>query len=156
MRPFRERNHFIAAILFLAIGCASVWPDRLAVAQSNAAKSNPPELDHALKGMEFVGRLTVEGETVPPDDVLSFQDGVFSSQTCLGFGFEPAPYWVRQDDDGIHFRSELKSPEHGTIEFQGVFDGERMVATAVWIKERWYWTIEQELQFTGRPSDQAK
>jgi len=106
--------------------------------------------------MQFVGPLRIGGDVVPPDDVLSFKDGKFSSKTCRGFGFAPAPYWVRRDADGLHFRAELKSPGHGKIQFKGTFNGERLIAAAVWKKERWYWTLKQQIAFTGTPSRQAE
>lgn len=107
-------------------------------------------LKHGLQGARFVGSLRVEHQTVTDKEVLTFKDGEFSSSVCLKYGYPPAPYWVRRSGDGLHFLATLRNPENGTIRFKGVFDGETMRATALWTKERWYWTIEQTLVFTGR------
>ena len=140
---------FAVAILVLA---GSGPP---AIGQESIAQAGPPELSHDLEGMRFVGPLAVEDEPNPPEDVLSFRDGKLSSKRCIEYGFAPAPYWLRSDADGLHFRAELESAEHGTIRFEGVFDGRKLLANAVWTKERWYWTVEQQLRFTGHPAGQA-
>jgi hypothetical protein len=149
-------SHRLAAPLFcVAIGCG-LGLGSAAIGQEAMPASDLPELKHELEGMQFVGPLVVGDQTDPSEDVLTFEDGQFSSQTCLEYGFAPAPYWVRSDDDGLHFRAELQNPQHGTIRFEGVFDGEEMLATALWTKERWYWTVEQDFRFAGRPSGQAE
>ena len=118
----------------------------------------PPEvgLKHSLQGMRFVGPLKAGGTTNLGEDLLIFKDGKFSSRLCLQYGFAPAPYWVRRDAQGLHFEAELQSPEQGSMKFEGIFDGKAMSATALWRKERWYWTIEQKLEFTGHPLGHAK
>ena len=78
--------------------------------------------------MRLVGSLAVEGETNPGEDVLTFKGGKFSSRTCLEYGFAPAPYWVRRDARGLHFRAELHSREHGIMDFDGIFDGTELLA----------------------------
>lgn len=151
-----DRTSFFGAILLIAVCVAYSEPGLVAGAQGPAATSTPPELAHALQDVKFVGPLAVGGETVPPDDVLTFEDGMFSSRTCRGFGFAPAPYWVRRDADGLHFRATLQSPENGEIRFDGVFDGKQTRATAQWTKERWYWTVDQTIEFTGGIGGQSE
>lgn len=144
-------------MFFVAICFGLVALSPAAIGQETALGSSMPELRHGLEGMEFSGSLAFGDETEPSDeDVLTFTDGKFSSQACLEYGFAPAPYWVRRDADGIHFRVELLSPEHGTLHFEGVYDGEEMQVTALWTKDRWYWTVEQKLRFTGRPVRQVE
>lgn len=153
--PFHcDRTSFFAAIVLVTWCVVPSDPEGVALAQSPAAASKSPELVHTLQDIKLVGPLAIEGEVVPPDDVLTFKDGMFSSRTCRRFGFAPAPYWVRRDSDGLHFRATLQSPESGTIRFDGVFDGKQMRATAQWTKERWYWTVEQTIRFTGRIAGQ--
>jgi hypothetical protein len=154
MRALRSAwfwNGLITASLCVAIGCGPVGLAAMAIGQEPAPGPTLLELRHGLEGMQFIGTLAVGDETNPSEDVLTFKDGEFSSQTCLETGFAPAPYWVRSDADGLHFRAELQNPEHGTIRFEGLFDGEEMQASALWTKRRWYWTIEQKFRFTGRP-----
>jgi hypothetical protein len=149
------RNHSfwkrIVAASFAVPILSLAGPGPSAIDQEPAAEASLPKLRHGLEGMRFSGPLAVKDETNPPDDVLSFEGGKLASKKCLEYGFVPAPYWLRGDADGLHFRAELRSTEHGTIRFEGVFDGREMLATAVWTKKRWYWTIEQRLRFTGRP-----
>ena len=141
----------IALAILWAFGRSSV-----AIAQEPAQKSSTPELTHVLENLQFAGPFGVEKETNPADDVLSFKNGMFSSQTCIRYGFSPAPYWVRRDARGLRFLTELQSSEHGTMRFEGVFDGKEMLATAIWTKKRWYWTIEQKFHFRGRPAGPAR
>lgn len=123
---------------------------------AQAAARSSPELVHGLRNLSFIGPLGVEQEQNPADDVFSFDGEQFSSKTCAEWGFLPAPYWLRRDANGLHFRAELRSPEHGVMRFEGVFDGNELTATAVWSKSRWYWTIEQRFQFKGRQMKSAQ
>lgn len=143
---------FLVTICFGLVGLSPP-----AIGQETAPRSSVPELRHGLEGMAFSGSLAFGDETEPSDeDVLTFTDGKFSSRTCLEYGFTPAPYWVRRDADGVHFRAELHSSEHGTLHFEGVYDGKEMKVTGLWTKDRWYWTVEQKLRFTGRPVRQVE
>lgn len=155
LRSAWPRSGRVAAWLSVAACSAIVGVGPMAIGQEAAPRPTPLELRHSLEGMRFVGPLAIEGETDPSEDLLTFEDGRFSSRTCLQYGFAPAPYWVRRDAEGLRFRADLESPEHGTIRFEGVFDGTAMVATARWTKKRWYWTVEQTFRFTGRPSGRA-
>ena len=106
--------------------------------------------------MKFAGEFTYESGAEPDEDVLIFSDGMMTSRACIEWGYEPAPYWVREGPDGLHFWAMLESEEHGTIRFKGVFDGEQLQAHALWRKERWYWTIEQPMKFVGLPLEREK
>lgn len=148
---FRRYPNRCYLIIFWIAGCLILVGARpTAIAQNMAPESSSLDRIHALEGMQFAGPLAVEGETSPDEDLLSFEDGKFSSKVCIEYGFAPALYWVRWDTDGLHFIAELESPENGTIRFEGVTDGKQLSATALWTKERWYWTIEQRLHFTGQ------
>jgi hypothetical protein len=144
-----------AMALALAVGSGLLGPAPVAIGQEAAHRPALPELRQGLQGMRFAGSLGVKDDADPQEEILSFADGRFTSRICREYGFPPAPYWVRRDADGLHFFAELHNPENGTIRFEGVFDGEEMQATALWTKERWYWTLEQKLFFEGRPVGQA-
>lgn len=146
--PIRSKLNI--TLLCVAICCGFAGPSPVAIGQETPSKPALPELRHGLQGLRFIGPLAVGGNKKLGKEVLTFKGGKFSSQLCLQFGFSPAPYWVRRDAQGLHFEAELQSPEQGTMKFEGVFDGEAMSATALWTKTRWYWTIEQKFQFTGR------
>lgn len=115
-----------------------------------------PEFRHGLENRRFVGTWTYEWNNETVDGVFIFQDGKFISQGCLEWGYEPAPYYVRRDDDGVRFFARLPNAEHRTMKFRGVFDGERLRADVHWKKERWYWTLEQSYRFTGKPVDSSR
>lgn len=153
--PFGHRLN--PAALFCAT-CLTLLgsPGPAAIAEEATRAPRSLELAHGLEGMRFGGPFAVEGEASPSNDVLVFEDGLFWSRICLEYGFEPAHYWVRRDADGLRFRARAESPENGTIRFEGIFDGEELKATALWTKERWYWTIEQKFVFTGRPVDDTE
>ena len=146
----RDHDRCYPIIIWIAVCVVLVGAGRAAIAQNTASKSSPLDLIHALEGMRFVGPLSVEGETSPDEDVLSFNGGKLASEVCIRYGFAPALYWVRRDAGGLHFIAELESPDNGKIRFEGVTDGKQMSATALWTKERWYWTIEQKLHFKGQ------
>ena len=103
-----------------------------------------------LEGRRFVGPFGAEGEKNPKQDSFTFRDGKFSTASCLEWGFEPAPYWTRRDDRGLHFLAELKSPNHGTMRYQGLYDGKKLNIVGYWKKERWYWTVERTYRGEGR------
>ena len=105
-----------------------------------------------LDDKKFVGPFGAEDEQNPRQDSFNFKAGKFSTESCLEWGFAPAPYWVRRDSQGIHFLAELKSPEHGTMRYEGIFDGKNLTVVGYWKKERWYWTIERTYRGHGQLS----
>lgn len=144
------RDELTAVALRIVVCCGFVGLGTAAVAQESVQRPASPGFTHGLQGMRFIGSLGVEHQTGEDEEVLTFEDGAFSSDVCLKYGYPPAPYWVRRDAEGLHFLANLENPGKGTIRFEGVFDGKGMRATALWTKERWYWTIEQTLVFEGR------
>jgi len=150
-RSSRPRSRLNAAFLAATLVLGNAVTGPRSDAQTPSATPSPPHLRHDLQDMRFVGTLVEGTAGDPAEDVLTFDDGTFSTRRCGQYGFAPAPYWVRVDDQGLHFRATLDSPGHGTMHFEGLFDGREMHATAVWRRERWYWTLEQTFRFTGRP-----
>ena len=122
-----------------------------AVADETSPKLPPSAIENTLEGVRFVGPFGAEGEKEPKLDIFTFEDGSFSTASCLEWGFLPASYWLRRDADGLHFLAELESPEHGTMRYEGVFDGKELTVVGYWKKERWYWTIERIYRGKGRP-----
>jgi hypothetical protein len=110
-----------------------------------------------IDNKRFAGKFGVEGETNPPDDAFNFKDGKFASDSCLKWGFRPAPYFVRRRDDGkLQFIAILESPDHGVMHYEGSFDGKEINATAKWTKERWYWTSRRTYVFSSSNMSPAK
>lgn len=139
----------VALGLLFSVQQLSDGPHALAQDRSLAPGTNQPSTE--LDGQRFVGTLKAQGDDVPDNDAFMFNDGKFVSEGCQKWGFSPAPYWVRRDRDGLHFLSELSSPEHGTMRYEGVFNGKELKGTAYWKKVRWYWTSEREYTFQGKP-----
>ena len=143
--PGLSRPVFWVLLVYLAMsGIAAVASDDTVPAQ----RAVSPIED--LEGLSFIGPYGVEGENDPGEDIFTFEDGLFSSKTCLQWGFLPTPYWTKRTSGGLHFLVELTSPEHGTMHYEGVFDGREMKARALWKKERWYRTIERTYVFKGQ------
>jgi hypothetical protein len=123
-----------------------------ATAQSALSTPQTFALENSLEGVRFVGPFGAEAESNPKQDTFTFKDGKFATGSCLEWGFTPAPYWLRRGADGLHFLAELESPEHGTMRYEGVFDGQKLTVTGYWKKERWYWTVERTYRGWGRPA----
>jgi hypothetical protein len=102
-----------------------------------------------LDGKTFHGEIVDDKGIVRSKDVVSFKDGQFHSVTCARFGFAGAPYWMRVQGDAVHFFAESAHPDHGTMVFKGTVRGSHAEWTAVWTKERWYWSIRREIAFRG-------
>ena len=147
----------VAVVLFssLAFGVDNWARSAVAVAVAAAEAGGAPVATE-LEGVRFVGPFGAERETDPKMDTFTFKDGKFATGSCLEWGFTPAPYWIRRDADGLHFLAELESPEHGTMRYEGVFDGEALTVVAYWKKERWYWTTERTYRGQGLPETAAR
>lgn len=128
----------------------------VAMAQDASSKMQPHAIENDLEGIRFVGPFGAEGETGPKVDTFTFSDGKFATGSCLEWGFSPAPYWVRRGTNGLHFLAELESPEHGTMRYEGMFDGKELTVVGYWKKERWYWTIARTYRGKGRPAAPVK
>ncbi len=145
----RFRIDLVTAILRTCLVCQFLLYAPVAVAE-NASSISSADTSTRVENKHFIGQMQVVGTTDASEDVFIFQDGKFVSQSCLDWGFTPAPYWVRPEADGLHFLAELTSPDHGKMRFQGVYKGETINGTVQWRKERWYWTAEQEYRFSGQ------
>lgn len=151
LKPVQSKIPHVCPTLFVI----SLMSLHLALAPGTAAQStpyltpvSPPTLQ--LDGLKFVGPFGAEGETNPKQDAFTFKDGRFSTASCLEWGFTPAPFWTRRDAQGLHFLAELTSPDHGTMRYEGVFDGKKLTVVGYWKKERWYWTVERTYRGEGR------
>ena len=103
-----------------------------------------------LDGAVFEGIFRETGaDSGGDDDRLIFQDGFFTSEACLQYGFAKGPYSATTTPDGVRFQATSISPSHGVMTWEGVRSGDRMSADVKWVKERWYWTTRREYQFNG-------
>lgn len=147
----RRSPALIVAVIGIGLFLRVFGPGSTAVADNSSPKLPASVIENSLEGVRFVGPFGAEGEKAPKLDAFTFEDGNFSTASCLEWGFVPASYWLRRDADGLHFLAELKSPEHGTMRYEGVFDGRELTVVGYWKKERWYWTIERTYRGKGRP-----
>lgn len=120
---------FISIMVLMAIG-----PSLIEIG-ADTHKPNSGNVD----GMVFIGHIGPKGGDANGEDEVVFQNGRFLSTSCSKYGFGSAPYSASQDGDRIVFKAVTHSPEHGTINWEGQIVGNRMEATYLWTKERWYW-----------------
>jgi hypothetical protein len=102
-----------------------------------------------LDGKKFVGPTGEKGKKAHHKDVLSFDNGMFTSSACIPYGFKEAPYTTSIKGDTILFQAKTTSPKHGKIVWEGTINGNALDATYNWIKKRWLWTISMEYWFKG-------
>ena len=113
--------------------------------------------DHAkapsgsLDGKVFVGHIGPKGGKADGQDEIVFLNGQFLSTGCSEYGFGSAPYDVSASGDRVAFKAVTLSPKHGQIEWEGQIQGDRLEATYLWTKKRWYWfDAHEEHWFKGR------
>lgn len=103
-----------------------------------------------LDGKTFLGQTGKKGKEASEADEIRFQNGKFYSVGCVEWGFGESDYTARVEGDSIHFESVTSSPEHGKIVWKGTVQRDKVNATYVWTKERWYWKdAHQEKWFNG-------
>jgi hypothetical protein len=102
-----------------------------------------------LEGKKFVGPTGEKGKKVHHEDVLSFNDGKFTSSACFQYGFEGGPYTETVEGDSVHFQAVTVSPTHGKMEWKGTLKDGTLDVTYTWTKERWLWTTFREYWFMG-------
>ena len=143
---WRLKSIFFGFGIFLQVLALSP----IALAQSLPSKGERSAMQSELEGLRFVGPFDAEGEANPKQDTFTFKDGKFATASCLEWGFVPAPVWTRRDSKGVYFLAELESPEHGTMRYEGMYDGKELSVVGYWKKERWYWTVERTYRGNGR------
>jgi hypothetical protein len=98
-----------------------------------------PAYSGELDGKTFMGQSGDQGKESSRDEELRFQNGKLYSVGCAEWGFGESDYTARIEGESIHFVSEMLSPKHGKIVWNGTIQGDKIDATYVWTKERWYW-----------------
>lgn len=130
-------------VLMAGLAGAPLWAATVDAVERGAA----PASWSALDGKSFNGEmLSGEGKVLSSKEKLVFQNGRFTSEACREFGFGEGPYWLRVEDNKIHFIAETVSPTNGTMHWKGTITGGQVDASFVWTKKRWYWTIEREFR----------
>lgn len=135
--PHRRRTALLLTLL--------LWAPLIATSAEDAIA-----LQALLDGRHFAGQTGAVGAAADHNDVLHFERGLFTSDTCREYGFAPAPFRVRRDGDDLLFHAITLSPDHGRMEWRGRISGRRAEASYSWDHQRWFWQIHREYWFRGR------
>jgi hypothetical protein len=107
-------------------------------------------VSHLLDGKTFHVKTGEQGKGPDHDDYLIFQDGMFTSSGCVeSWNFRNASYSATAEGGGIRFRAQAVSTTHGIMTWEGTVRGDAVEATARWVHEKWYWTIDREYWYRG-------
>jgi len=130
----------VAGFTFVGFSLAAEKKDALDV---------PEKTTFDLEGKRFRSRQYNKDGSPRDWDVLSFNDRKFISENCKPYGFSEAPYWIRFEENAVHFFAEIVSPTHGIMIWKGVVKGDKIEGNVHWTRERWYWTIRNDWDFDG-------
>lgn len=109
--------------------------------------ANAGELD----GMVFVGPTGLQGHEVEEYDEVRFNNGELFSSGCTIWGFKASAYTTEDTVDGLTFTATTLSPGNGKIVWEGVIQGDKIYATYIWTKERWWWRDARQVKwFKGK------
>ncbi len=144
------------ASLFKTVVCslavilaAGLSPTRALAEESAPRQQDHVAASHILDGKKFIGPTGEKGKKVHHEDVLSFNNGIFTSSECFQYGFKGGPYTATIKGDVIHFQAETISPTHGKMVWTGTLRGDALDVNYNWTKERWLWTTYREYWFKG-------
>ena len=68
-------------------------------------------------------------------DILTFDEGRFTSERFLPYGFRTEPYKVTRDGDAVEWRGQQRNLFGERIVWVGTRRGSRMTGTMVYIRE---------------------
>jgi hypothetical protein len=113
------------------LGCLVVLICGIALSSAYAGDTSP------LDGMKFEGSLTEEGSAKAPiEETLTFENGEFTSEACIRYGFGTAPYKVTREGDKITWSAVVSSSESngGKAEWSGTVVGGKLTGRMIWTK----------------------
>lgn len=149
-----SRALLLAAVLVLIAPLYSSFAQQDAEGGVVAANGNS---NSPLDGLQFSAGIVRSSEAdngnEPLRDTLNFNDGQFSSVICQRYNFSSAPYWIRREDDQVHFLAELSSPTDGKMVWKGTIRDGKLEGTMRWTRKRWYWTVDVEHKIRGELND---
>ncbi len=143
----------IRSLMIALLLCAALISPRPAGAGEAATISAPAIADaiaSAFDGRTYAASFGQDNKDEAGRDVVKFANGKMSTELCIKFGFEPAPYFIRAEGNRIYFRSEMVSKVQGTNIFSGYVEGDQLVAHSDWAQARWYWTVNVGAWFKGK------
>ncbi len=119
-----------------------------------AAQISSPEIEAILRtafdGRTYAVSFGQDNKDEAGRDVVKFANGKMSTELCIRFGFEPAPYYIRSEGNRVYFRSEMVSKLQGTNIFSGYIEADQLNAHSDWAQARWYWTVNVGAWFKGK------
>ena len=139
---------------FFAVALAAVgWSSSIHATDSATVDS---DIDGPLDGMTFIGAVGPDGEPKDIPDVFVFENGTFVSKECeLRCKYPARPYFIRVNGTKTEFISETQCPyKDAKIVWRGTVDGDTIKGKSTWVVKRWYWTVENTLEFEGKLSKQ--
>lgn len=103
----------------------------------------------SLDGKTFTGDTGKMGKKSSNTDMLTFENGKFSSSGCQEYGFGPGAYQATTDGEKTHFVADTFSEKTGRITWVGTVSGDKLNATYLWYKKGKYSAPKQIKWFKG-------
>lgn len=102
-----------------------------------------------LDGKSFTGNTGKMGKKSSNTDVITFENGKFSSSGCQNYGFGSGAYQTTTEGEKTHFVADTFSEKTGRITWVGTVSGEKLDATYLWYKKGKYSEPKQIKWFKG-------
>lgn len=103
----------------------------------------------SLDGKTFTGDTGKIGNKSSNTDMITFENGQFSSSGCQKYGFGSGAYQTTTEGDKTHFVADTYSNETGRITWVGTVYGDKLNATYLWYKKGKYSEPKQIKWFKG-------
>jgi hypothetical protein len=68
-------------------------------------------------------------------DTLHFENNVFESTWCRGYGFPPSPFKMESENEALIWQSLSQSMSDGRVEWRGTVRGDAIEGSLTWQKE---------------------
>lgn len=103
----------------------------------------------SLDGKSFTGHIGKIGKKSSNTDMITFENGRFSSSGCQKYGFGSGTYQTTTEGDRTHFVADTYSEKTGRITWVGTVSGDELNATYLWYKKDKYSEPKQIKWFKG-------
>lgn len=103
----------------------------------------------SLDGKTFTGDTGKMGKKSANTDMISFENGQFTSSGCQKYGFGSGAYQTTDEGDKTHFVADTYSEKTGRITWVGTVSGDKLNATYLWYKKGKYSKPKQIKWFKG-------
>lgn len=103
----------------------------------------------SLDGKSFTGNTGKMGKKSSNTDVITFENGKFSSSGCQEYGFGSGTYQATTEGEKTHFVADTFSEKTGRITWVGTISGDKLDATYIWYKKGKYSEPKQIKWFKG-------